>query len=278
MSVEFPIVSVLGAAGTNIGEITGVIDECCHQQHYSVAVIDGDGFHRYGRADYLQQSDLPTHFHPDANHLDKLQHCLGQYSLTGGGQTRQYLHDSTSAGDSNLSAGSFTEWSDIPTTDLLIYEGLHGCYVDSTCNIAQYMDLKIGVVPIVNLEWQQRAQCDIHQRGYTLESVIDSISSRMPDYVRFILPQFSRTDINIQAIPLVDTSNPFITNESPTVRQTWYVIRESHPEHTLIDFPTILSLVTDSFMSRHNSIVVPESGLSEALRNIFSPLINRLLD
>ena len=278
MSADHPIVSVLGAAGAGASTITRVIDACCRQRHSTSSTLDGDGFHRYSRADYQRDSGLPTHFHPDANHLDKLEQCLQQYSATGCGQARRYLHDEIIAGHYNLSAGEFTDWAEIPASDFLIYEGLHGCYVDSNDDIAQHMDLKIGVVPIVNLEWKQRTQRDIKQRGYDLESIRSSILSRMPDYVHYIVPQFSRTDINIQAIPLVDTSNPLDASSLPEAKQIWYVIRESHPERTAIDFPGLLSLIPGSFMSRHNSIVVPGAELDEALRKLFLPLLNQLLD
>ena len=49
--------------------------------------------------------------------------------------------------------GTFTEWGPLPEkSDLLFYEGLHGAVVTDKVNIAQHADLKIGVVPVINLE------------------------------------------------------------------------------------------------------------------------------
>ena len=92
--------------------------------------------------------------------------------------------------------------------DLLFYEGLHGAVVTDKVNIAHHADLKIGVVPIINLEWIQKIHRDKAARGYSTEAVTDTILRRMPDYVNYICPQFAETDINFQRVPTVDTSNP----------------------------------------------------------------------
>ncbi|MFX7265509.1 phosphoribulokinase, partial [Acinetobacter baumannii] len=76
-------------------------------------------------------------------------------------------------------------------------------------DLARHADLKIGVVPIVNLEWIQKIHRDRNLRGYSEEAIVDTILRRMPDYVKYICPQFSSTDVNFQRVPTVDTSNPF---------------------------------------------------------------------
>jgi len=46
-----------------------------------------------------------------------------------------------------------TPWESLsPDTDLIFYEGLHGGLVTDEVNIAQYVDLLIGIVSIINLE------------------------------------------------------------------------------------------------------------------------------
>jgi phosphoribulokinase len=57
------------------------------------------------------------------------------------------------------------------------------------------------VVPIINLEWIQKLHRDKATRGYSTEAVVDTILRRMPDYVNYICPQFSRTHINFQRVP-----------------------------------------------------------------------------
>ena len=92
------------------------------------------------------------------------------------------------------------------TLDLLFYEGLHGAVVTDKVNVAQYADLKIGVVPVINLEWIQKLHRDRAARGYSTEAVTDTILRRMPDYINYICPQFAETDINFQRVPTVDTT------------------------------------------------------------------------
>ena len=52
---------------------------------------------------------------------------------------------------------NFTKWKKFEEpSDLLFYEGLHGAVVNEEINLARYADLKIGVVPVINLEWIQK--------------------------------------------------------------------------------------------------------------------------
>ena len=54
------------------------------------------------------------------------------------------------------------------------------------------------------------------------------------------------------------------------------VIRFSHPRG--IDFPSLLSMIHDSFMSRPNTIVVPGGKMDLAMQLIFTPMILRLVE
>ena len=161
-------------------------------------------------------------------------------------------------------------------TDLLFYEGLHGAVVTDEVNLARHADLKIGVVPVINLEWIQKIHRDRATRGYSTEAVTDMILRRMPDYVRYICPQFTETDINFQRVPIVDTSNPFIARWIPTPDESMVVIRFRNPRG--IDFPYLLSMIHDSFMSRANSIVIPGGKLDLAMQLILTPLILQLVE
>jgi phosphoribulokinase len=173
--------------------------------------------------------------------------------------------------------GTFTDWEDVPEgTDLLFYEGLHGALVTPEVNVAQYADLTIGVVPIINLEWIQKLHRDKETRGYSTEAVVDTILRRMPDYVNYICPQFSQTHINFQRVPTVDTSNPFTARYIPTADESFVVIRFANPKG--IDFPYLLSMIHDSFMSRPNIIVAPGGKMELAMQLILTPLILKLMD
>ena len=158
----------------------------------------------------------------------------------------------------------------------MFYEGLHGALATDGANVAQYGDLKIGVVPVINLEWIQKIQRDKDTRGYSTEAIMDVILRRMPDYVHYICPQFTKTDINFQRVPTVDTSNPFIARWIPTPDESMVVIRFRDPRG--IDFPYLVSMIHDSFMSRANSIVIPGGKLDIAMQLILTPMIMQLVE
>jgi phosphoribulokinase len=158
----------------------------------------------------------------------------------------------------------------------MFYEGLHGAAVTDKVDVAKHADLLVGVVPIINLEWIQKLHRDQNLRGYSHEAVVDTILRRMPDYVNYICPQFSRTHVNFQRVPTVDTSNPFTAREIPQPDESFVVIRFARPKG--IDFPYLLTMLHDSFMSRPNVIVVPGGKMGIAMQLIFTPLILQLLD
>jgi phosphoribulokinase len=94
--------------------------------------------------------------------------------------------------------------------------------------------------------------------------------------VNYIAPQFSRTHINFQRVPTVDTSNPFIAKDIPTADESFLIVRFANPKG--IDFPYLLSMIHDSFMSRPNTLVLPGGKLPLAMQIILTPLILRMMD
>jgi len=148
--------------------------------------------------------------------------------------------------------------------------------VTDNVNVAQHADLSIGVVPVINLEWIQKIHRDRSARGYTVEAVTDTILRRMPDYIKYICPQFTETHVNFQRVPMVDTSNPFVARWIPTADESMVVIRFRDPHG--IDFSYLVSMIHDSFMSRANSIVVPGNKLDLAMQLILTPMIMKLVE
>lgn len=218
-----------------------------------------------------------SHFGPDTNLFAELETLFQTYGRTGTAKHRKYLHDPEEAAPYQQEPGTFTPWEDLPgDTDLLFYEGLHGGVVNDTINIAQHPDLLIGVVPVINLEWIQKLWRDKSKRGYSTEAVTDTILRRMPDYVNHICPQFSRTHVNFQRVPCVDTSNPFIAREIPAPDESFVVIRFADPKG--IDFQYLLNMLPASFMSRANTIVVPGGKMELAMQLIFTPFILRMME
>ncbi|MBI1207064.1 MAG: phosphoribulokinase [Azospirillum sp.] len=284
MSVAHPIISITGSSGAGTTSVKRIFELIFRREKVTAAFIEGDAFHRYDRAGMKEKVAAEeergnpnfTHFHAQANELEILQGIFEEYSRYGTGRTRSYVHDEQEAKHYGSPAGGFTAWREFEDSDLLFYEGLHGCAVTETVDLARLADLKIGVVPVINLEWIQKIHRDRATRGYSAEAVTDVILRRMPDYVRYIVPQFSLTNINFQRVPVVDTSNPFIARWIPTPDESMLVVRFANPRG--IDFPYLLSMLQGSFMSRPNSIVMAGNKLDLAMQLILTPLILQLIE
>ena len=285
MAREYPIIAVTGSSGAGTTTIKDAFAHMFAQQKVKAAFVHGDSFHRYTR-DQLKKllqahPDLHqslSHFALQANLLDRLEQLFKDYSATGTGNYRQYIHaEDKDLVEAGFQVGTFTPWDALPEgTDLLLYEGLHGGLVTENYDIAQYVDLLIGVAPSINLEWIQKIDRDTKLRGYSQEAVIDTIHSRMEDYLRYILPQFSRTHINFQRIPVVDTSNPFELQSVPTADESFVIIKFRGPQR--VDFPFLLSRIKDSFMSRSHTLVIPGSKMPLALELIMQPRVQDILE
>lgn len=285
MSIKNPVIAITGSSGAGTTSVTRSFQHIFRREQLNAAIIEGDSFHRYdrqGMRDQMAERALAgdhhfSHFGPEANLLSELEGLFREYGETGRGKSRHYVHDDAEALRFGSPPGTFTDWSELPAdTDLLFYEGLHGAATTDTVDIGRHVDLCIGVVPIINLEWIQKLHRDQNLRGYSQEAVVDTILRRMPDYVNYICPQFSQTHVNFQRVPMVDTSNPFIAKDIPTVDESMVVIRFARPQG--IDFLYLLSMLHDSYMSRPNIIVVPGGKMSLAMQLILTPLILQLMD
>lgn len=285
MSIRHPIISVTGSSGSGTTSVRQTFEHIFRRERITAAFVEGDAFHRFDREGMRRHAEDQeaagnqhfSHFGYEANLLVELEALFRSYSETGTGRTRHYVHDLASARLFGQPMGSFTEWMDLPQpTELMFYEGLHGAAVGDGVDIARYADLKIGVVPVINLEWIQKLHRDRYDRGYSAEDVTHTILRRMPDYVNCICPQFTETDVNFQRIPTVDTSNPFISRTIPTAEESMVVIRFRDPHG--IDFPYLLSMISWSFMSRANSIVIPGGKLALAMQLILTPMILNLVE
>jgi phosphoribulokinase len=285
MSVKHPIIAVTGSSGAGTTSVMRTFAQIFRREGVTAAFVEGDSFHRYNRAEmqgkmaeaFRQGNYQLSHFGPEANRFAELETLFRTYGAAGIGKRRKYLHDAGETAPYVQEPGTFTSWEDLPaTTDLLFYEGLHGAAVDGDIDVGRHVDLLVGVVPVINLEWIQKLHRDKLARGYTTEAVTETILRRMHDYVHYVCPQFSRTHINFQRVPVVDTSNPFVARHVPTPDESMLVIRFANPRG--IDFPYLLSMLHDSFMSRPNTIVCPGGKMDLAMQLIFTPLIWRLME
>ena len=284
MSAQHPIISITGSSGAGTTSVTRTFESIFRREGVAAAVIEGDSFHRHDRqAMKLAMAEAETgghphfsHFGAEANLFDELEQLFRSYAETGNGQCRKYLHNAEEAAPYKQPPGTFTPWEPVPASELLFYEGLHGGVTTDSVDIARFADLLIGVVPVINLEWIQKIHRDRSTRGYSTEAVTDVILRRMHEYVHYICPQFTRTHINFQRVPVVDTSDPFVARTIPTADESLVVIRFANPRG--FDFPYLLSMLHDSFMSRANTLVVPGGKMELAMQLIFTPMIMRLIE
>ena len=284
MSTRHPIIAVTGSSGAGTSTVRQVFEGMFRREGVNAVIIEGDSFHRYERAVLRRMNETRATngelryslFGPETNLFSELENLFRAYAETGSGQRRYYLHDKEEADRYGQAPGTFTPWEDLPPeSDLLFYEGLHGAVRTPEVDVARHPDLLIGVAPVVNLEWIQKIHRDTRMRGYSREAVMQTILARMPDYVHYIVPQFELTHINFQRVPVVDTSNPIIARSIPSDGESMVVIRFADPRG--VDFPYLLSMIKDSFMSRANTIVIPGDRQDLAMQLIFTPLIWRLM-
>lgn len=299
MSHKHPVIAVTGSSGAGTSTVKRAFEHIFVREGIHPVVVEGDSFHKYDRVNMRQKMAEATaagknmsHFGPEANILGTLEDLLKQYGESGTGQKRYYLHNNDEAEHHNerlktsCKSGEFTPWEDIDKgSDILFYEGLHGGIVckgedGQEVNVAKHVDLLVGVVPVVNLEWIQKISRDNAERGYSAEAIVETILRRMPDYVNHIAPQFSRTHINFQRVATVDTSNPFIARDIPLPDESFVVVHTNRVfrERFQIDFPYLQSMIPHSFMSRHTTLVVPGSKMGFAMEIILAPLIDQMVE
>jgi phosphoribulokinase len=285
MSVKHPIIAITGSSGAGTTTVRTTFQQIFRRERIAACIVEGDAFHRYDRREMRRVMEEAhasgnahfSHFGPDGNLFEELEELFREYGERGTGTIRKYLHDEEEAALYGQEPGTFTPWESIPDgTDVLFYEGLHGGVATERVDVARHVDLLVGVVPAINLEWIQKLQRDKTARGHSHEAIVDTILRRMPDYVNYICPQFSRTDVNFQRVPIVDTSNPFIARTIPSPDESMLVIRFRNPRN--IDFPYLLAVLHDSMMSRPNTIVCPGGKMDLAMQLIFTPMIMQLID
>ena len=106
-------------------------EQIFRREAVTAAFIEGDAFHRYDRAEMKAKmaeavakgNQHFSHFGPENNLFEELEALFRDYSASGRGRTRRYLHDAAEAAPYKQKPGTFTKWQDLPAdTDLLFYE------------------------------------------------------------------------------------------------------------------------------------------------------------
>jgi len=285
MSRKHPIIAVTGSSGAGTTTVKSALEKIFHRVGAHAEFVEGDSFHRYNRKDMKKELKLArkegrnlSHFGPEGNLFDKQRELFTNYGASGTGKRRRYIHDAEEAALYGAETGTFTEWEELPTdSDMLVYEGLHGCMVCDGVNSTEEVDLLIGVAPTINLEWIQKINRDTNERGYQTEDVIDTIQRRMYDYIHYILPQFDHTHINFQRIPIVDTSNPFNVRGIPTPEQSQVLIHFLKNKPTVEYKLNLRGLIEGSFISGINTLIIPGGKMEYAMELILTQKILHML-
>jgi phosphoribulokinase len=284
MSAEYPIVAITGAMESGSVAVINALGRIFYRERVKAVYIDGSAFRRYDRhtmrdavREAREQGKTLGHFGPDGNLLEKLESLFLEYATTGGGLYRHYLHTDAQARKYAQEIGTFTPWEPMDTdSDLLLYRGLHGAAVVGDVDLSQYPDLSIGIAPNANLEWMAKIQHEVHNRGVPLDEAKEGLLKRLHDYVHHITPQFMRTHINFQLIPLVDTSDPFGAETMPSADECYLIIRFA--PRFLPEFRPLLAKIPGAFMSRRNTLVVPSSKTLMAIELVLMPIIYNLIN
>ncbi|NWG87106.1 MAG: phosphoribulokinase [Hydrogenophilaceae bacterium] len=307
MSVKHPIVAVTGSTGAGLSTVRHAFKDIFRRLDIKPAIVHGDGFRRFTEREFTallnEARSSGRHlswFGPECNHFQELEAFFKTYGATGSGVLREYAHNAVRARKLGVQVGEFTPWQPLPTgSDLLLYEGQHGGVVANTwtrrkvdsrhfppeidrrvgrngIDVARHVDLLIGVVPAINLEWIQKIHRDCDRQHCTEAEAVETVLRRLDDYLHFIVPQFGLTDINIQRMPLVDTSNPFIAREVPSPDESVLVIHfRDRKRH---DFPELLRRIPGARMTRASTLLAPGGKLRHALEACCSPILWEMME
>lgn len=284
MSARHPIVAVTGSSGAGTSSTRGLFARLFNDLRLDAAFVDGDSFHAFDREQMraaLERARIRgehfSHFGPAANLWDRLDKLFRDFAETGTGSVRHYVHTEAEAIEFGTAVGTFTPWAPLPAgTQVLFYEGLHGGVVTEEHDVARHVDLLVGMTPTVNLEWIQKIRRDTDERGYDAEQVLRTILRRMPDYAHHIAPQFSRSDVNFQRVPLVDTSNPFMLQDIPKAEESLLVIHLNEHGRIPVDFDDLLADLPGAFLSRKDTLVVAGEHMERAMEQVLRPALERL--
>ena len=310
MSQMHPIIAVTGSLSSGTEVMQNAFTDIFRKLDVHANFVLGNSFRRFEAHEVSEvfrtaahENKPISHFGPETNLFDRLESLFREYARRGTGLSREYIGSAAQSARFGKPIGSYSSWEELRPSDLLFYEGPHGGCIEATwsmrsmsashnpvvikerhkvdsrkdvgVDIARWVDLLIGMVPAVNLEWIQKIHRDGESRNRTADEVTTSILRRLPDYVRYITPQFSLTDINFQQIPLVDTSNPFVSRDVPSYDETMVVIRFREPYR--YDFPRLMELINGAYMSRPNTMLVPGKELENAIESICTPLVEELI-
>lgn len=162
MSAKHPVIAVTGSSGAGTTTTSLAFRKIFAQLNLHAAEVEGDSFHRYTRPEMdmaiRKARDAGRHIATSAPRLTTSA-CWNKPSLNTVRAAKGNLANiciPTTKPYRGIRYRGHSPPQPLPEpTDVLFYEGLHGGVVTPQHNVAQHVDLLVGVVPIVNLEWIQ---------------------------------------------------------------------------------------------------------------------------
>ena len=285
MSVQHPVVAVTGSSGAGTTSVTKTFQHIFRREGITPAIVEGDTFHRYDRKEMKlamaaaerTRTTTSSHFGPEANLLRELEKLFRG--------TARRAPASPASTCTTTTKPRPTARSRAPSRPGRI------CSRAATCCSTRDCTAPRSPTPSTSSStptcwsawcrsstWSGSRRCTGTRRpaGTPPRPSPTRSCAGCRTTCNYICPQFSRTDINFQRVPTVDTSDPFTARYIPSADESFLIIRFANPRG--IDFPYLLSMLHDSFMSRPNIIVVPGGKMELSMQLIFTPLILRLME
>ncbi len=244
MSERHPIIAITGSSGAGTSTVTRTFANIFRREGVKAAIIEGDSFHRYDRQEMKRQA--------------------AEAEKTGNKHFSHFGSANNLFGELEALFRSYAESG----------RGRARKYLHNEEEAAPYRQEPGTFTPWEDLP--PDTDMLFYEGLHGAEAVTDTILRRMPDYVNYIVPQFAHTHVNFQRVPMVDTSNPFIARDIPSAEESMVVIRFANPKG--IDFPYLLNMIDNSWMSRANTICVPGGKMELAMQLIFTPFIWRMME
>lgn len=147
-----------------------------------ILMIEGDGDHKWERGEQSWK-DL-THLNPKANYLYRQAEDIK--ALRDGEKVERVDYDHNT--------GRFTQAKILRPKPYIVLNGLHSFYLPQ---IRKILDLKIFMDPDEKLRRFWKIKRDVHERGYSLNKILQQIEERRQDSLLYIQPQRKFADLVI---------------------------------------------------------------------------------